>query len=256
MQTSAAPQLSLQGLTKRFGGLVAVDSVDLDIVPGERIGLIGPNGAGKSTLVNLLSGNLAPSEGTVQFDGEPIDHEAVYNRVRRGIVKTFQDKRIFVQKTVKENLKPVVTTASQADSDRHASIPSGHEADIDDQIESLLSFVQIPEAYWETEAAQLPILARSRLSICLALATYPSILLLDEPMAGLNAEESAEIQEIIQRVNENGVTTVLIEHDIDVVFSLCNRVVVLNLGEKIADGDPAQIRQNEQVKQAYIGTGG
>lgn len=256
MNEQTEPQVSLDSLTKRFGGLEAVSKVSLDIQHGELIGLIGPNGAGKTTLVNLLSGNLSPSQGSIIYQGESIETMATYKRVQKGFVKTFQDKRVFDSKSVLENLRPILhrrpDSSDLATSVSPDSIIEGNN--IEEQIVSLIEFVDLSEDFLHEPAESLPLLARSKLVIALALATDPRLVLLDEPMSGLNRQESNEIEEIIRKINDSGRTVLIIEHDIKSIFSLCERVVVLHLGEIIADGAAEDVRQNPDVKEAYIGT--
>jgi branched-chain amino acid transport system ATP-binding protein len=254
MNNQVEPQVSLDHLTKRFGGLEAVSKVSLDIQQGELIGLIGPNGAGKTTLVNLLSGNLSPTQGSIIYQGESIETIATYKRVQKGFVKTFQDKRVFGNKSVLENLRPIVR--SRADSDDGSFNPIIEGDTVEEEITSLIKFVNLPTDNLYDPAESLPLLARSKLVIALALATDPKLVLLDEPMSGLNRQESNEIENIIQKINRSGRTVLIIEHDIKSIFSLCERVVVLHLGEIIADGAVEDVRQNPDVKEAYIGTKG
>lgn len=256
-QSQATGELEVSRLTKEFGGLVAIDNVTFQIEANSLVGLMGPNGAGKSTLIDMVSGNLQPSSGTISIDGNDVPgDEAPHLRIQRGVAKTFQDKLIFEKKTIWNNVEPILHAISATEHRiRSGALADIKEPDTDATIENLLTFVGIPAEEWSTKAENVSIFHRTKLSIGMALATFPSILLLDEPMAGLNTKESEEIIELISKLHDNGMTVVLIEHDIETVLGLCNRILVLHLGELIADDEPAAIREHQAVRDAYIGTG-
>jgi branched-chain amino acid transport system permease protein len=255
--TSAGPLLSIKGMSKRFGGVVAVDGLDLDIWPGEVVGLIGPNGSGKTTVFNLASGVYPVDSGTAIFDGRELLGQPRTTIVLRGISRTFQNIRLFSSMTALEN----VQTALHLEGDY--GLPAAFlqwpwtvwatEQRLRDKAHELLKVVEL-DGYADRVAGTLPYGLQRKLEIARALALQPKLLLLDEPAAGMNPQESLELVELVRCVHERmHLTIVLIEHHMDVVMNLCQRIAVLNFGRKIAEGTPEEIQANPLVLEAYLG---
>lgn len=254
------PILQVKNLSRHFGGLTAVANVSFDIKPGELIGLIGPNGAGKTTLFNLLTGVYEPSEGLIEMDvdGKPTQIGGLppYKITDLGVARTFQNIRLFKEMTVLENVKVAM----------HRNIRYG----------VVSAILRLPKYYseerWVEEKAceylkevglyakrnelsvNLPYGEQRKLEIARALAIQPKILYLDEPAAGMNPQETAELTELIHRIRKKyGLTVILIEHDMSLVMKICERIFVLDYGKLIASGAPEEIRKNEFVIKAYLG---
>jgi branched-chain amino acid transport system ATP-binding protein len=245
----SAPLLEIRGLQKRFGGLVATDGVSLDVRPGELHALIGPNGAGKTTLIHQLSGFLAPDAGEIIFDGGNVVGVSFHARVHRGLARSYQITSIFKAFSVLDN----VALAVQARSGSSLSFwkPLAAEHALRDEARALLDQVGLG-ARADAVAGNLAHGEQRQLEVGLALATQPKLLLLDEPMAGMGPDESERMIELIQSLKAS-IAMLLIEHDMDAVFRLADRISVLVSGRVIATGLPAEIRENHEVKRAYLG---
>jgi len=245
--------LETRRLTRRFGGLVAVDEVDMFMRPGELVGLIGPNGAGKSTFFNCITGFYGPSEGEVRFMGQPITGMKPYKVAKLGIGRTFQNLRIMPNMTVFDNVS-IGAIGSLGHSLRRAMWPFGCTTDdrISERTWSILSRVGLDGVAGEL-AANLSYGRRKYLEIARALATDPKLLILDEPAAGLNEEETAQLAAFIRELNAEGLPILLVEHDMALVMGICHRVMVLAQGRKIADDSPEAIQKHPEVLEAYLG---
>jgi len=232
--------LVARGLSKRFGGLHAVAGLDLAVAPGEMLGLIGPNGAGKTTVFNLLSGFLTADAGDVRFNGRSIVGLAPHAICRLGLARTFQIVRPFPRMTVLENVRVGALA-------RHPRAPEALA-----QARDVVARVGLT-ARERVAASALTQAERKRLELARALATGPSLLLLDEVMAGLNPTEIETIIQLIRGIHESGVSILLIEHNMRAVMALSHRIVVLSFGERIAEGTPAEIGNHPKVVEAYLG---
>ncbi|GAB7020696.1 ATP-binding cassette domain-containing protein [Halostagnicola bangensis] len=245
--------LETENLTKSFGKLVAVDGVTLAVEEGTVHSVIGPNGAGKSTLFNLITGLYEPTNGRMTFDGADITGQDPDEIVRLGIARSFQTSDVFPAMTVKEN----VLTAAQAASDHKRSIrvKANSLEEHTQRAESVLADIGL-EQYTDTVARNLSHGDRRKLEIALTIVNNPTVLLLDEPAAGMGKEESLELTEMIERITtERGITVMLIEHDIEIVMDISDRITVLQAGQIIADGTPEEVGADETVRKAYLGTG-
>jgi ABC-type branched-subunit amino acid transport system ATPase component len=245
--------LQVQGLTKRFGGLTAVDRLDLEVGEGEILGVIGPNGAGKSTTFNLIAGTHAASEGEIRFAGESIAGLPPHRIAARGVMRTFQHNRPFAGMPVIDNILVGAHTRFAASLCSVLLGASRHEEQARrEKARELVQFVGLAE-YAGADVGTLSFGQGRLLEIARALAGEPKLILLDEPAAGLTPAETARLAEIIRGVAARGIAVLLIEHDMHFLLPLAHRVVVLNFGAKIADGLPDEIRANRAVMDAYLG---
>jgi len=241
--------LQLSNISKRFGKFRVLNDVNMEVVEGERHALIGPNGAGKSTLFNLITGRYFPTNGSIQFKGRRIDQLAPYRVNRLGIARSFQIINIFKEMTVYENVRNAIV-AKHRDSlkftRRLASLDKVRQ-----ETDYLLSRINL-NSYRDEPAGTLGYGQQRALEICLAVGQDPELVLLDEPGAGLTPEETKEMIKLIREMTA-GKTLLIVEHDMDVVFNLADRISVLNWGSIVVTGTPDQIKKNEMVKQAYLG---
>ena len=245
--------LQVQGLTKRFGGLTAVDRLDFEVREGEILGVIGPNGAGKSTTFNLIAGAYAASEGEIRFAGESIAGLPPHRIAARGVMRTFQHNRPFAGMPVIENVLVGAHTRFAAGLWSVVLGASRHEEEARrEKARELVQFVGLAECAG-ADVGTLSFGQGRLLEIARALAGEPKLILLDEPAAGLTPAETARLAEIVRGVAARGIAVLLIEHDMHFLLPLAHRVVVLNFGAKIADGSPDEIRANRAVMDAYLG---
>jgi branched-chain amino acid transport system ATP-binding protein len=238
----AEPILVGRGVTKRFGGLVAVSQVDFAVARGEIFGLIGPNGAGKTTLFRCISGMYAPTSGAIEFHGRDVAGEPAHRICRRGIVTTHQIVRPFLEMTVRRNVLVGVLYG------RSGLRGAAAEAEADRVLESM----QLTP-HRDTLARSLTLARRKRLEVARALATRPEVLLLDEVAAGLNPTEGARMVELIRQIRDSGVSLVMVEHVMRAIMSVSDRIMVMDLGAKIAEGTPGEIAKDQRVIKAYLG---
>ncbi len=241
------PLLEVQCVSKRFGGFVALDGIDLTVNAGERVGLIGPNGSGKSTLVNCVCGTLANETGSVRFDGHAVDGLLTHERTRRGIARSFQLPRPFATLTVADNLRvPLLYTVNARPGQKLSA------AALDDRCAELLQLVALADraTHFPRDLTQVDM---RKLELARAMAAEPKLLIADESMAGLSQSEVDDIVALLIRLNERGITIILIEHIMRAVMRFSQRLVVLVSGKKIADGPPDAVIRDPEVEKAYLG---
>ena len=249
--------LRLQGITKVFGGLIALEEVSFSVEDGTITGIIGPNGAGKTTLFNIVSGIYPQNSGNVYLGGKNISRFVPEKLARLGLVRTFQNVELFGQMTVLENVMVGLHTKSKSGILSCAFKLPGHireEKYIRERSLQWLEFTGMVDSA-EVKAGNLPFGQGRLLEIARALALEPRMILMDEPAAGLNSHETIGLAALIRRIRESGVTVVLVEHDMDLVMDVCDAVVVLNLGRKLAEGTSREIQENTAVITAYLGEG-
>ena len=249
--------LEIRHLSKIFGGLTALNQLDLDVREGEILGIIGPNGAGKTTLFNLITGFFPPTLGTVRFKGEDITGLKADQVARKGIGRTFQASVLFMFATVFENtFSAFHMHYKQPGWKAFLRTPSARKEDeaMEERVNGILEFMGL--AHLKDELAiNLPHGYQRLLGVALALSINPSLLLLDEPATGMNPVEKGTMVGLIKKMRDNGSTIVIIEHDMKAMISLCDRFAVLNFGQKIAEGDPREVIDRKEVAEAYLGRG-
>ena len=248
--------LKIRQASKAFGGVQAVSSVDVEIARSLVTGVIGPNGAGKTTLMNIVSGFIAPDSGQISVDGESITGRPPHEVCRHGVARTFQNLQMFSDMSVLEVVvtgchrhltTPLIATLLMLPSSRREEARAREEAKL------LLRQLEVAQSWWSRRAGDLPYGLQRRVEIARALATGPGYLLLDEPAAGLNNEETAALGRTLRELASGDLGIALIEHDIDLVMSVCDRIFVMDAGKVIASGTPAEIRSDAAVVQAYLG---
>jgi branched-chain amino acid transport system ATP-binding protein len=254
---STTTLLSVQGVSKRFGGVQALTDVGLDVKPGQVHGLIGPNGAGKTTFFNMITGLVPSDTGRFELDGGVFKPTAVHKVAQAGIARTFQNIRLFADMSAIDNVRVGRHVRSHVgwwQAVLRTSAFKREEADITAKATELLAFVGLQSQAQQT-ARTLSYGDQRRLEIARALATEPKLLALDEPAAGMNATEKQQLRELISRIRDQGRAVLLIEHDVKLVMGLCDHVTVLDQGKLIASGSPADVQRHPAVIAAYLGTG-
>ncbi|MHB1127491.1 MAG: ABC transporter ATP-binding protein [Bacillota bacterium] len=249
------PLLKINNLRKNFGGILAVKDLSFSVNENEIVGLIGPNGAGKTTVINLISGIYNPSGGSIVYNNKDITKTEPHKVVNLGIARTFQHSEVYSQSTILENMFVACQQASGLGfwemifTTKKSKVK---EKLIRNKALNILEFIGLHDLKDEL-AGNLPYGKQRYLAIGIALATEPKLILLDEPAAGLNSQESLELIKLIEQIRQKNISVILIEHDMDVVMGVCERIVVMNYGEKLAEGTPAEAKNNDLVIKAYLG---
>lgn len=245
--------LQVQKLTKQFGGLTALDDVSFQVQEGEIHGLIGPNGAGKSTMFKNIAGFYTPTKGEIIYKGEKIAGKKPHLIAKMGIVRTFQETTLFQEMTVFENV--LVGCLAKSPTNLFSSVLGLDKLRLKtakEKVLEVLEFLGLSDRKNQL-ASELPLGSQRALVISIALASEPTLMLMDEPFAGMNIEETKHMMDLTRKVQESGITIVLVEHDMKAVMGLCHFLTVLNFGHLLAEGTPEEIRHNEQVIEAYLG---
>lgn len=247
------PILKIDNLTKRFGGLTALQNVSFGVDEGEIRGLIGPNGAGKSTMFKIIAGFYAPTEGKIIYQGEDISGRKPSDIAQLGVVRSFQETTLFQELTLFQNV--LIGRHMTARSNIFSAIlglDKTRQRAAAEKANEVLEFMGLSDRKQQL-ASELPLGSQRALAIAIALASEPKVLLMDEPFAGMNPEETGHMMALTEKVRESGVTIILVEHDMKAVMGICHYLTVLNFGELLAEGTPDEIRRNDKVVQAYLG---
>ena len=247
------PILEINNVTKKFGGLMALDDVSFRVDEGEIRGLIGPNGAGKSTMFKNIAGFYAPTSGSIVYRGSNIEGKQPHTIAELGIVRTFQETTLFQELSVFENA--LVGTHIKSRSNVFSAVlglDRLKQQEASDKVMEVLDFMGLIERK-DQLASELPLGSQRALALAIALVSEPKLMLMDEPFAGMNAEETNHMMDLTRKVRESGITIVLVEHDMKAVMGLCNYLTVLNFGKLLAEGTPDEIRNNDRVIEAYLG---
>lgn len=245
--------LQVINVTKRFGGLTALDQVSFEVEAGEIRGLIGPNGAGKSTMFKNIAGFYAPNTGDIKYQGQSISGLKPYTIAELGIVRTFQETTLFQEMTVFENV--LIGCHIKARTNLFSAIMGldrQSQGQASEKVLEVLEFIGLADRR-DQLASELPLGSQRALAVSIALVSEPKLLLMDEPFAGMNPEETNHMMALTRKVQESGITIVLVEHDMKAVMGLCGYLTVLNFGQLLAEGTPEEIRQNDKVIEAYLG---
>jgi len=250
------PLLEVKGLTKHFGGLIAVNGLDLSVEKGEIIGLIGPNGAGKTTVFNMIMGTYSPTKGKVIFKGKDITGQKSHSIVSYGLVRSFQRTILFSEMTVLQNILLGFHLISEIrfwDSLLNTRSTRNKQKQLFEKAAEIADFMGLGRSK-DQLAKNLPHGHQRMLGVAIALATNPELILMDEPVTGMNTEETDNMMNKIKKICNKGVTTLVVEHDMRLVMNICDRLCVLNFGSKIAEGAPSEICKNKEVIAAYLGS--
>ena len=246
------PILEIKNITKQFGGLMALDNVSFQINEGEIRGLIGPNGAGKSTMFKNIAGFHVPTKGSIVYQGKNIEGKKPHTIAEMGIVRTFQETTLFQELTVFENA--LVGSHIQSRSNVFSAIlglDRLKQKVASEKVMEVLQFMGLTERK-DQLASELPLGSQRALALAIALVSEPKVMLMDEPFAGMNGEETSHMMDLTRKVQESGVTVILVEHDMKAVMGLCHYLTVLNFGQVLAEGSPDEVRNNEKVIEAYL----